>query len=288
MAFNTLRFLGSAESPREANALIVGIPYDGTTSYRPGTRFGPDAIRVASDSIESYDPDLDRDLEDYRIHDLGNVELHDRTPFQVVETVRHALRDLPTPLPVLGFGGEHSVTLPLFEHAEAQYPEIAHLIFDAHADMRDSYEGTPYSHASITRRIVDRVGPERIAMFGIRSGLREEWEFMRGHGMLYPTTTDGLNKALQKFGDRPLYITVDLDGFDPSEVPGTGTVEPGGFHWMDFQGWMHQLLGRRVVGADVVELAPNLDPTGRSDVYAARVARSLLLLMLETAGKQAR
>jgi len=281
MTFHPLRYLETVPSLEGAHAALVGVPYDGTTSYRPGTRFGPDALRQASDSIETYDPNLDRDLEDYVVADLGNVALEEHDPVQAVDFVRASLKELPAGVPLVGLGGEHTVTLPLFEHALAQYPEMAHIVFDAHADLRDSYEDTMLSHACITRRVVDLVGPERVAMFGIRSGLRKEFAFMRQNNMLFPATPEGMHAALEKLGDRPLYVSVDLDGLDPSEVPGTGTVEPGGFFWREFEPLLKMLLQRRVVGADVVELAPSLDPTGRSDVYAARVARALLLLVME-------
>lgn len=281
MSFSPLRFLEAAGDLTDAKAGIFGIPFDGTTSYRPGTRFGPDALRRASDSIETYDPNLDRDLEDHSYVDFGNVFLETSDPAQMVELVRNSLELVPEGLPLIMFGGEHSVTLPPFERALKKHPDLAHIVFDAHADLRDEYEGSPHSHASITHRVVDLIGPERVAMFGIRSGLREEFNFIRKHGMQHEMSLDGLDEALVKLGDRPLYISVDLDGFDPSELPGTGTVEPGGFRWQDFAPMVKKLLGRQVVGADVVELAPSLDPTGRSDVYAARVARSLLLLMLE-------
>ncbi|MCB2200281.1 agmatinase [bacterium] len=281
MSFSPLRFLEAAGDRTDAKAGIVGIPFDGTTSYRPGTRFGPDALRRASDSIETYDPNLDRDLEDHIYIDFGNVFLETSDPGEMVERVRNSLNELPEDLPLIMFGGEHSVTLPPFERALKQYPDLAHIVFDAHADLRKEYEGSPHSHASITHRVVDLIGPERVAMFGIRSGLRDEFSFMREHNMLHVMTPDGLSEAMNKLGNRPLYISVDLDGFDPSEVPGTGTVEPGGFRWLDFEPMVKLLLGKQVVGADVVELAPSIDPTGRSDVYAARVARALLLLLLE-------
>lgn len=281
MTFHPLRYLETVPSAEGAHAALVGVPYDGTTSYRPGTRFGPDALRQASDSIETYDPNLDRDLRDHVVADLGNVALEERDPQQAVDFVRASLKELPAGLPLVGLGGEHTVTLPLVEHALEQHPGMAHIVFDAHADLRDSYEDTPLSHACITRRVVDLVGPERVAMFGIRSGLREEFAFMREHNMLFPTTPEGMRAALNKLGDRPLYVSVDIDGLDPSEVPGTGTVEPGGIFWREFEPLINMLLGRQVVGADIVELSPTLDPTGRSDVYAARIARALLLLVME-------
>ena len=281
MSFQPLRYLGAQGTLEGARAALVGIPYDGTTSYRPGTRFGPDAIRSASDSIETYDPNLDRDLEDTPYVDLGNVTLEERDPQQAVDCVHASLKELPKGLPLLGFGGEHTITLPLFKHALSQYPDMVHIVFDAHADLRNTYEDTPLSHACITRRIVDLIGADRVAMFGIRSGLREEFEFMRANGMLYTVDMAGMKAALDKVGGRPIYLSIDLDGFDPSEIPGTGTVEPAGFFYREFEPLIRMLLGRNVVGADVVELAPHLDPTGRSNVYAARVARALLILLLE-------
>ncbi|MFH0882606.1 MAG: agmatinase [bacterium] len=281
MKFRPLHFIESTPMLDGADVVLLGLPWDRTASYRSGSRFGPDEIRIASDSIETFDPDLDIDLlEAGSYYDLGNANIEAGSAEAAVDEMRLALREVPGNLPILGFGGEHTVTLPLVEHALKRHPDLVHVIFDAHADLRDNYEGSAYSHACVARRVFDLIGPERMAMFGIRSGLRKEFDLMRKHGMLYPANAQGMQTLLEKIGDTPIYLSVDLDGFDPGLIPGTGTVEAGGFDWQEYVEMIQLLKGHRIAGADVVELAPDLDPTGRSNVLAARVARTLLGLIL--------
>lgn len=278
-----VRFLHAAAEAAAPSARIVGLPYEGTASYRKGQEAGPHALRLASESIETYDPELDLDLEDFGpLVDEGDLDLDLTTPEQFVASAREVLADIGHQAPLLGLGGEHTVTVPLFEHALQAHPDLAYVVFDAHADLREEYWNTPFSHACVTRRVMEHIGPERIVMLGIRSGTREEFELMRKYGLLAPDSRDGLIAALDKLGDRPLYLSVDLDGFDPAVMPGTGTVEPGGLQWDDFTRLHRALADRRLVGADVVELAPSLDPSGRSAVIAARVARVLLLMLMKS------
>ncbi len=274
------RFLAADADPASARAAVIGLPYDGTASYRPGARFGPAALRRASDALETYDPPLDADLEDYKIADLGDLPLPAGPPEPALDAIRRALEALPPELLLLGLGGEHTVTLPLVEHALASNGDAAVLLFDAHTDLREEYEGSRYSHACTVRRLLDAVGPDRIAMIGVRSGTRGEFALAREHNLLLPVDAHLLLRRLESWGGRPLYLSFDLDGFDPADLPGTGVVEPGGFHWREIEPLLTALKGRRVIGADVVELAPGFDPSGRSEVLAARVARALLLLML--------
>lgn len=282
MSFQTLRFLGAEAEAENVSAIIVGLPWDRTASYRPGSRFGPNAIRVASDSIETYDPSLDMDLAEMdRYADLGDLVIESSVPDEAIEEIRSALSSLPAGLPTIGLGGEHTVTRPLFERLHAAHPDLVHIVLDAHADLRESYEGTIWSHACATSRVMELVGPERIGLFGIRSGTKEEFALMREHGMLHDATEAGITACLEQWDDRPVYVSIDLDGFDPSLVPGTGTVEAGGLSWQQFELLTRLLRSHNVVGADVVELAPDLDPSGRSSVLAARVVRSLLALILK-------
>jgi len=281
MKIRPLHFVDSSPSLDGADTAIVGLPWDGTASYRGGARFGPDAIRIASDSIETFDPNLGLNLFDVgRYVDLGNAEIDTVSAEEAVDQMRSAIREIPAGLPVLGLGGEHSVTLPLVERALSRHPDLACVVFDAHADLRETYEGSLFSHACVTYRVLDLVGPARLALFGVRSGTKEEFALIRKHSLQYAPCAEGIRKFLEKIGDAPIYISVDVDGFDPALVPGTGTVEAGGYGWGEFSEMVHSLKGRQVVGADVVELAPDLDPTGRSSVLAAQVARILLGLIL--------
>lgn len=283
--FQRLGYIGASPAIAEdALGVIVGLPYDGTASYRAGQRFAPDQIRSASDgNLETYDPTLDLDLDDYEYADLGDLAVEfGMDALEFVEQARLGLSSLPANVPVFGLGGEHTVTLPLFEHALKREPDLGLLVFDAHTDLRDAYGGTQYSHACVTRRIHDLIGPDRIAMIGIRSGLKEEFEMARAGSLLFDATDDGFQAALTKLGDRPIYLTFDFDGFDPAEAPGTGTPEAGGMAWVDVARWLTMLKGKHIAAADVVELLPDADLTGRSTVLASRLTRALLLLLLDS------
>ncbi len=293
-SFTRLGFLDADEDPARAEVVLVGLPYDRTASFKSGSRFAPDAIRrAATDGIETYDPVLDRDLEDVGYADPGDLHVEENTnPERWVDAAIHAFEnEMPIAIPVIGLGGEHTVTYPLLDHTLKSHPDLGVLVFDAHTDLRDEYEGSSFSHACILSRVIGHVGAERVATVGVRSGLKEEFAFARENNLLFDPTPEGIQAALTKLGERPLYISVDLDGFDPSVCPGVGTPEPGGFTWRQFEQALQMIAGRSplpqqprsnqlhtVVGGDVVELLPEADPSGRSTVLAARVTRMLLLL----------
>ncbi len=280
MQFTRLGYLDAVQDVEGADVIVVGMPYDRTASFRAGSRFATDAIRrAAADGIEEYDPILKLDLGDVTYADPGDLYAYaSNGPRRYVEAALDALAELPAATPIVGVGGEHTVSYPLVQHALKTWPDLGVIVFDAHTDLREDYEGSRFSHACVTRRIADLIGPKRVAMFGIRSGLQDEFDYATQNGLLHDLTPEGFSAALTKLGNRPLYITVDLDGFDPTECPGTGTPEPGGFYWKDFTRAITQLLDCKVIGGDVVELLPENDPSRRSDVLAARVVRMLLLL----------
>lgn len=273
------KFLESRRTAYPGDIAIFGVPFDGTTSFRPGTRFGPDHIRSASVVIETYSPDQDRDLFDVGYCDLGNLEVPMGPPTPMVDAVRAAVNALlDHGLTPLMLGGEHSVTTGALEAVAARHPDLLLIQLDAHADLRESYLGQHHNHACTMRRCLETVGPERLIQVGIRSGLREEFLEMReGRRLIWPVRPDALAAAIAARGERPIYLTVDLDVFDPGVLPGTGTPEPGGIFWPDFAALLEAIPEGRLVAADVVELSPPLDPTGASNVYAAKVAREVAI-----------
>lgn len=277
--FAPLHYLDASTPLDRADIVIAGFPFDSTSSYRSGSRFAPDAIRQASWNLETWDPDLQQDIEEVACSDIGDLQFEQTAPEPFLEIARAALAMLPDGVRLLALGGEHTISLPAIERAMARHPDLAVIQFDAHADLRDEYEGSRFSHACVMKRVQDLVGPEQIASFGIRSATGEEWNWIEQEKMVHPVTVDGMRKALDRFGDRPLYVTFDLDGFDPSEVPGTGTPEPGGFRWNEIVPLVQLLATKNVVGADVVELSPHWDPSGRSEVLAARLVRLMILLL---------
>ena len=272
-------YMGSRRDRVGCRVGLFGVPYDGTTSFRPGTRFGPAAIREVSNGLETYCPQLDRDLDDLAFADLGAVDIPFGAPEPVVEAVRESTEAvLNLGLRPLMLGGEHSISSGAVAAVAARYPDMVMVQLDAHADLRDSWLGSRYSHACAMRRCLEVLPSQQLFQLAIRSGTRTEFEELRSSGRLI-ADIGALAAALDPLQGRPMYLTVDLDWFDPSVLPGTGTPEPGGFFWPDFAELVAVLQQHRLVAADVVELAPQLDPSGVSSVLAAKVTRSLLLLL---------
>ena len=272
-------FMAASRDPAGCQVGLFGVPYDGTTSFRPGTRFGPAAIREVSQGLETYCPQLDRDLEDLTFVDLGAVEIPFGAPEPVLELVREATATvLNQGLRPLMLGGEHSISSGAVAAVVERHPDLVLVQLDAHADLRDSWLGTRHSHACAMRRCLDVLPSGNLLQLAIRSGTREEFRELQASGRLI-TDAEALRQALNPLHGTPIYLTVDLDWFDPAVLPGTGTPEPGGFRWQDFVAVIDVLKGHQLVAADVVELAPQLDTSGMSAVLAAKVTRSLLLLL---------
>lgn len=278
---NIQTFIGCESSFEEASTVLFGIPFDGTTSFRPGTRFAMQAIRQDSFGLESYSPYLDRDLEEEAIHDGGDLDL----PFGNTERV---LSDIATyTKEVLDYGkkflmvgGEHLVSLPTIEAAYEKYQDLHVIHIDAHTDLREDYMGEPLSHASVIRRCFDFLGDGRIFQFGIRSGLKEEFEWAKEHTYMEKFTIDTLPQIVQQLKDVPVYVTIDLDVLDPGTFPGTGTPEPGGITYKELLAGIAALQDlNQIVAADVVELSPQYDPSGASTAMACKTVREMLLTL---------
>ena len=272
-------FMGSRRDPSGCRVGLFGVPYDGTTSFRPGTRFGPAAIREVSQGLETYCPQLDLDLEDLVYADLGAVDIPYGAPEPVVKAVQRATQTvLDQGMRPLMLGGEHSISSGAVAAVAEKHPDLVMVQLDAHADLRDSWLGARHSHACAMRRCLEVLPSQQLLQLSIRSGTRPEFQELRSSGRLM-ADIEALDAALQPLQGRPIYLTVDLDWFDPSVLPGTGTPEPGGFDWSDFAKLVIALQGHHLVAADVVELAPQLDSSGVSAVLAAKVTRSLLMLL---------
>lgn len=265
--------------PAPGAVAVFGAPYDCTTSFRPGTRNGPSAIRGLSAGLESYSPEQDLDLEDTSLVNLGDLELTHGSPGPVMDEVRGAVHELlQNQLKPLMLGGEHSLTAAAVEAVAQHHPDLVVIQMDAHADLRPEYLGERYSHASAMRRSLDALqGPECLLQVGIRSGTREEFTWMREHHTLLPPVPEVLAARLAQLGPRPIYLTIDLDVFDPAALPGTGTPEPGGIHWPTFAQLLACIPGQHIVAADIMELSPGLDSTSCSTVLAAKVLREVIL-----------
>ncbi len=281
---NIETFIGCEAAYEEAQVVIFGAPFDSTTSYRPGARFGSAAVRHESYGLETYSPYLDRSLEDLSVFDGGDLELPMGSAEAALDTISKCtagiLADGKTPFMI---GGEHLVTLGTFREVQKKYPDVHIVHFDAHADLRQDYLGVELSHACVLRRCHDIIGDGRIHQFGIRSGEREEFHWSRaGHTDMHPFSFDGLEEtiaALEKSGT-PVYFTIDLDVLDPSVFPGTGTPEAGGVTFEELRHALTAVCTRlNIVALDVNELAPMLDASGASTAVACKVVRELLLSM---------
>ncbi len=275
-------FLGCDAGFDEADIVLYGAPYDGTTSYRPGARFGSRAIRGESYGIETYSPYQDRDLLDVRVMDSGDVELpigDARAALDAIGARTKAILE-GGKLPFL-LGGEHLVTLPAVEAVHKKYPELAIVHFDAHADLREDYLGVRLSHACVIRRCWEILGDGRIFQFGIRSGDRSEFDFAdAGHVSMRKFDFEYLDESLAALKGHPVYLTIDLDVLDPSAFPGTGTPEHGGVGFMQLMNAAVRVVkNANVVGCDLVELAPGLDASGVSTAAACKLTRELLLAL---------
>lgn len=277
-----MKFIGCASEFAAARAVLFGAPYDSTTSYRPGARFGSAAIRNESYGIETYSPYQDRDLEGLAVCDAGDLELPFGAPepaLDLIETETSRIFDAGK-VPVM-LGGEHLVTLGAVRAAVRHHPGLHILHFDAHADLRTDYLGNPLSHACVLRRCHDALGDGRIFQFGIRSGTWEEFAFAaEGHVRMERFAADTLPSVTLPKGT-PVYLTVDLDVLDPSEFPGTGTPEAGGLSFEALRRALMDVFARfQVVAFDLVELAPMLDASGRSTALACKLLRECLLARL--------
>ena len=275
---NVQTFIGCDASYLEADIVLHGVPFDGTTSFRPGTRFGPSAMRSESFGIETYSPYCDRDLTHLSVFDAGDLELPFGDSQKVLSLVEERtdafLKDGKVPVML---GGEHLVTLGAVRAMVKKYPDLHILHLDAHTDLRDDYLGEPLSHACAIRRVWELVGDGKIYQFGIRSGEREEFMFAKEHTHMNKFDLTGWEEALSALGNHPVYFTLDLDVLDPAGFCGTGTPEAGGINFLELLRAVLTLNRLNVVGCDVVELSPHYDHSGASTAAACKITREILL-----------
>ena len=271
-------FLGSCD-PAEADIALFGVCWDGTSSFKAGSRFAGFAVREASFGMEEFSFYQQASLMDVRYADLGDLFLPPCQKERVLADIGGAVRELRAKkLFPLAFGGEHLVALPLILAAFDEHPDLALIHFDAHADLRPEMWDDPLTHATVIARAADKIGWKSLFQFGIRSGSAEEWELAQRHGTQHPFSVEAIDAVLERLGDRPLYVTLDMDVLDPSLYPGTGTPEPGGITWNVLIDGLKRFRGRRLVGMDCLELAPHYDPTGVSAMAMAKTLREMILL----------
>lgn len=275
---NIETFIGLDANFDEATCVIFGAPMDSTTSYRPGTRFASSTMRKESFGLETYSPYQDKDLEDVKIFDGGDLELPFGNPRIALDMIKKTTKTIidNNKLPCM-IGGEHLVTLGAVEAVFEKYPDVRIIHFDAHTDLRDEYLGEKLSHASVIRRVHDLVGDHKIHQFGIRSGERSEFYWAKEHTNLNKFNFTGLTEAIKACLDYPVYLTIDLDVLDPSVFPGTGTPEAGGVDFKQLLEAIIKVSELKIVGMDINELSPIYDQSGASTALACKVLRELLL-----------
>ncbi len=274
-------FLGATGDLERARGVLFGAPMDFTVSYRPGSRLAPQRVREASDVLEEYSLALDADLADHPFYDagdiapaFGNVE---RSLDRIREMARRVVEMGKVPLMI---GGEHLVTWPVFQAVRERYPDVRVIHLDAHADLRADYLGERLSHATALRLVADELPPGRVFQLGIRSATRDEVAYARERTVFHPgRVLEPLRAEVLPAldGDAPIYVTIDIDVCDPAFAPGTGTPEPGGITSAELLAAIRAFGGRRVVGFDIVEIAPGLDPTERTVVLGAKALREAIL-----------
>ncbi len=266
--------------PEEARVAILPVPLDKTTSYLSGTASGPESIILASRQVELYDPELDASPYRVGIHTFPPVDCGGAIEGALENIRRAVLAQISEGRLPVCLGGEHTLTLPVVRALSENFGGLSILHLDAHADLRESYGGTKFSHASVIRRVVELDLP--VVSVGVRSLSEEEAEFMEESGLTaYPEWKYGdtgypWEEAVAGLSGL-VYITVDLDVFDPSEVPGVGTPEPGGMSWRDVLKLFRVLRasGKKVVGFDLVELCPQ-EGTVISEFFAARLLYKMI------------
>lgn len=278
---NVQTFIGCDGEYGDSKIVLFGAGFDGTTSFRPGTRSAPAAIRNDSFGLETYSPYQDKDMLDYSYFDSGDLELPLGNTERVLEDIEKRtdiiLSDGKLPFMI---GGEHLVTLGAVRAAAKKYSDIHILHFDAHADLREDYLGEKLSHACVLRRCWELVGGGRIFQFGIRSGDREEFVFAKEHTFMQKFDFSGLENAVSSLKGKKVYLTVDLDVLDPSIFPGTGTPEAGGVTFDSLREAVTLACSELdIIGCDVNELSPPYDQSGVSTAVACKVIREMLLAL---------
>lgn len=281
-AYQGNMFIKSHQNFEESQVVLYGMPMDWTVSFRPGSRFGPARIREVSVGLEEYSAYLDRELEEVKYFDAGDIPL----PFGNAQRSLDMIEDFVDQVLAagkfpLGMGGEHLVTWPVIKAMYKKYPDLAIIHMDAHTDLREEYEGEPLSHSTPIRKAAGLIGPTNVYSFGIRSGMKEEFQWAKEVGMHISKfeVLEPLKEVLPKLAGRPVYVTIDIDVLDPAHAPGTGTVDAGGITSKELLASIHEIARSNVnvVGADLVEVAPVYDVSEQTANTASKLLREMIL-----------
>lgn len=272
--------LGSREN---GDIVVWGVPMDFTASWRPGSRFAFDAIRLVSSSLELYSPYFDRSLEDVAFEDRGHAKLNWGDVGGSLELIKEQAKSiLESGKKLISVGGDHLVSFPLILATKELYPDLKVVQFDAHTDLRQNFLGSELSHATVLRMVADSLDLMSVAQIGIRSGEKEEFYWATGNTHFYPDkdfdVVSAAKEVVKVFKNKPVYVTVDIDVLDPAFAPGTGTPEPGGCTSKELFKALYILMENlNVIGADLVEIAPDYDNSQRTAFLGAKIVREMIL-----------
>jgi len=282
---NTL-FADANSDYKKARYVICGVPFDGTSSFRLGSRLAPQEMRAASYNFETYRSFFDIDLADVRIYETGDLKVAttiDETLELISVQAEKYVRDGKIPIML---GGEHSLTFPFVNACKQKYPDIGFVVLDAHMDMREEYNGEKNSHACISRHIIEDI-TKKYASVGIRSGSREEYEYVRENNIKVFSAEDVISNGIksviediQKDIRGPIYLSVDMDAIDPAYAPALGTPEPYGITPRDAREVI-SCLAPQIVGFDLVEIAPEYD-SGGTALLGAKLVRDFIAASVRT------
>ena len=273
----TAHYDGLKTNPIDCDWVLFGAPFDATSSYRKGSRLAPNAIREETIKCqETYSLFFDCDIETKSVADIGDLELNNSVGSSLSKIEFLTSNIYTREKKAIMIGGEHLVTLPMFKSVFEKYPELRIIHLDAHADMIDVLFDRKLSHGTVMRRIWEILGDQRIYQFGIRSGSKEELDFAKSHCIVTPFNLDGIESFIPDLANFPIYLTVDLDCFDPSQIPGTGTPETGGVFFKEYLSFLRKIKNLNIVAIDINECAPNLDVSGMSTIFAAKVIRETI------------
>lgn len=280
-----VKYLWSSNN-ENAPVVIFGVPLDETTSFRPGTRFGPSSTRESSHALEDYSLRQQKSLDSSDYYDAGDLVLPLGNAREALDVIKEAASEiLASGRRFMAIGGEHLLTWALVNAMLERYPDLVVIQLDAHADLRQEFTGTQWSHGTVMRRVIDSLGPSRLFQLGIRSADKGELEEAKGLSEVhFYKVLEPLRTVLPKIGERPIYLSIDIDVIDPAFAPGTGVPEPGGVTSSEVLDALALMSGRNVVGADLVEVAPAYDSTGQTGLLAAAIVRECLLLLSANRG----
>ncbi len=268
-------FIGANSNYNSSKIVMLGMPYDCTCSNRVGTRFGPQAARLESIGIETYSVYFDKDMEETLFYDAGDLEYPFGNAQKALDITENNVDCIYNDnKKLLGIGGEHLITLASVKSVLKKYDNVAVIQFDAHTDLREQYLGEELTHSGVMYRIAELIGYENIAQIGLRSGEKEEFDIVKKY-----QTLKTKKEELDKFKNKNIFLTIDLDVLDPSLMSGVGTPEAGGLSYKELMDWLMYLKDFNIVGADIMELAPDIDITKTSSATCCKLIREVLMLL---------